>query len=101
MGRKSMPPLSSQPESVKAKLGTVLSCAPALTATPTATEAISAAPHSKDLLNIACSLSGVLPAVCVRDVALYHKAFVARMSLRGRSRTIDAPLRTAASVHFG
>src|SRR5437763_14420261 len=55
MGRKSMPPLSSQPESVKAKLGMALSCAPAPAAISDATETISAAPHSKDFLNIACS----------------------------------------------
>src|SRR5258706_392684 len=70
MGRKSMPPFSSQPESVKAKLGMALSCAPALTVTPTATEAISTALHSKDLLNISCSLSGVVTAGCIPGMAI-------------------------------
>src|SRR2546430_7760204 len=56
MGRKSMPPFSSQPESVKAKLGIPLSCAPAPATIPNATEKISAAPLRKDVLNIACSL---------------------------------------------
>src|ERR1700688_1169821 len=67
MGRKSMPPLSSQPESVKAKLGMALSSAPAPAAIQTAIDATSAALHSKDFLNIACSLSGVGPAACIRE----------------------------------
>src|SRR4029077_2914543 len=58
MGRKSMPPLSSQPESVEAKLGMALCCAPAPAAMQTATEVTSAAPHSKHFLNITGSLSG-------------------------------------------
>src|SRR5436190_2147702 len=67
-----MPPFSSQPESVKAKLGMAPSCAPAPAAPAapaamqTAIEATRAAPHSKDFLNIASSFSGVLAAACIR-----------------------------------
>src|SRR5882672_322770 len=80
MGRKSTPPLSSQPDVAEAKFGMAFCCAPApAPAAITASEAMNAAPASKDALTIAilpCSRGATIRRLSSRPrmehVLLYH-----------------------------
>src|SRR5258708_2955278 len=96
IGSKSRKVVGCQPKPAEEKFGMALSGVPAPAARPT--EAISAAPHSNDVLNIACSsvvairgpgLSGVMAPLYPGTCPLYHTAVVVRTARSGQPRQFD------------